>query len=110
MTLTCILVDLENVQLKAPELAGLKRGEHLLKIFHGPSQNSFTAAMVRALQPLGDAVEYIQCEKAGPNALDFHLAFHLGRLTASQRWTTASSRATRALPNWWRTPRGWVIG
>lgn len=84
MTLTCILVDLENVQLKAPELAGLKRGEHLLKIFHGPSQNSFTAAMVRALQPLGDAVEYIQCEKAGPNALDFHLAFHLGRLTASQ--------------------------
>jgi hypothetical protein len=84
MTTTCILVDLENVQLKAPELAGLKRGEHLLKIFHGPSQNSFTAAMVRALQPLGDAVEYIQCEKAGPNALDFHLAFHLGRLTASQ--------------------------
>jgi len=84
MTITCILVDLENVQLKAPELAGLKRGEHLLKIFHGPSQNSFTAAMVRALQPLGDAVEYIQCEKAGPNALDFHLAFHLGRLTASQ--------------------------
>ena len=84
MTLTCILVDMENVQLRVPELALLERGRHQLKIFHGPSQNKLTIEMVRALQPLGDAVEYVQCEKAGPNALDFHLAFHLGRLTAAQ--------------------------
>lgn len=84
MTLTCILVDMENVQLRVPDLSALERGRHQLKIFHGPSQNKLTIEMVRALQPLGDAVEYIQCEKAGPNALDFHLAFHLGRLTAAQ--------------------------
>ncbi|MEY8879740.1 MAG: PIN domain-containing protein [Leptothrix sp. (in: b-proteobacteria)] len=81
MPQTCILVDLENVQLKVADLAGLVRGEHQLKIFHGPSQNKVGLDLVMALQPLGDAVEYIQCEKAGPNALDFHLAFHLGRLT-----------------------------
>lgn len=84
MTLTCILVDMENVQLRVPDLSALERGRHQLKIFHGPSQNKLTIEMVRALQPLGDAVEYIQCEKAGPNALDFHLAFHLGRLTSTQ--------------------------
>ncbi len=84
MTLTCILVDLENVQLRVADLAGLSREQHQLKIFHGPSQNKLTIELVRALQPLGDAVEYIQCEKAGPNALDFHLAFHLGRLTVLQ--------------------------
>lgn len=82
MPLTHILVDLENVQLRLPDLAGLSRERHRLTVFHGPSQNKLTIELVRALQPLGDAVDYIQCEKAGPNALDFHLAYHLGRLNA----------------------------
>ena len=54
MTLTCILVDMENVQLRVPDLSRLERGRHQLKIFHGPSQNKLTIEMVRALQPLGD--------------------------------------------------------
>ena len=36
-------------------------------------------SVVKALQPLGERVEYIQSERAGKNALDFHIAFSMGR-------------------------------
>lgn len=76
-----VLVDFENVQPAAEDLQSLVAERHLLKIFHGPSQNSLPIKLVTTLLPLGAAVEFIQCEKAGKDALDFHLSFHLGRLT-----------------------------
>jgi hypothetical protein len=76
----CILIDFENVQPAVEELALLRDGEHHVVIFHGPHQNKFDAAMVKALQPLGADVEYVQCARNGKNALDFHIAFYLGRL------------------------------
>ncbi len=76
-----ILVDYENVQPQAEELQRLNAQRHLLKIFHGPGQNSIPVRLAAALLPIGTAVELIQCEKPGKDALDFHLAFHLGRLS-----------------------------
>ena len=38
--------------------------------------------MVKALQPLGAQVEYVQCERKGKNALDFHLSFYMGYIAA----------------------------
>lgn len=34
--------------------------------------------MVKALQPLGERADYIECERKGKNALDFLIAFFLG--------------------------------
>jgi hypothetical protein len=33
---------------------------------------------VKALQPLGERADYIECERKGKNALDFRMAFFLG--------------------------------
>ena len=37
-------------------------------------------AFVQAMQRLGDRGEYIKMSGSGPSALDFHIAFHMGRL------------------------------
>jgi hypothetical protein len=80
MALTYILIDFENVQPTAAEL-GLIRGPDLhVRLFHGPHQNKFDADVVKALQPLGAQVDYVQCDRKGKNALDFRIAFILGRL------------------------------
>lgn len=76
-----ILVDYENVQPQADELRCVDATRQLLKIFHGPGQNSLPIRVAAALLPIGPVVELIQCEKPGKDALDFHLAFHLGRLS-----------------------------
>ena len=80
MELTYILVDFENVQPSAADIA-LVRGEQLrLWIFRGPSQKKYSADVAEAWQPLGERVQFIHCAKAGRNALDMHIAFQLGRL------------------------------
>lgn len=78
MLLTYILVDFENVQ---PTDMGLLTGEqYQLMIFRGPHQNKLDFEIVEAIQPLGERVRYIQSNKQGKNALDFHIAFQMGRL------------------------------
>jgi hypothetical protein len=37
-------------------------------------------ALARALQAFGQDAEYVQMEGSGHNALDFHIAYYLGRL------------------------------
>ena len=82
-----LLVDFENLQ-PPPEHVARVRGESShLWVFHGPHQNKFDAALVKAWQPLGDRVDFVQSSKHGKNALDFHIAFKLGELIADQRKT-----------------------
>jgi hypothetical protein len=84
MTLTHILVDFENVQPSAADI-GLVRGENLrLTIFRGPGQMKYAADVAEAWQPLGANVTFVRCAKAGRNASDMHIAFHLGELVAAQ--------------------------
>jgi hypothetical protein len=80
MSLTYILIDFENVQPTAVDMSLIRGTDYRVRLFHGPHQNKFDAEMVKALQPLGVQVEYVQCERKGKNALDFHMAFYLGRL------------------------------
>jgi PIN domain len=80
MNLTYILIDFENVHPPAADMNLIRGADYRVRIFHGPHQNRFDADMVKALQPLGAQVEYVQCERKGKNALDFHMAFYLGRL------------------------------
>jgi hypothetical protein len=82
MELTHIFVDFENVQPQ--DLHLLFGQQYRVKVFHGPHQNKLDVATVKALQPLGEQVEYIQSNRAGKNALDFHIAFWMGRALQMQ--------------------------
>lgn len=75
-----ILVDWENVQpelLPALNLDGTK-----VLVFVGPQQHKLPFAMVEAVQKLGDKAQYVKVSKQGRDALDMHIAFYLGRLSA----------------------------
>ena len=80
MTLTYILVDFENVQPQVSDLGLLRGDDFRVRIFHGVHQNKFDVGMYKALQPLGDKVELVQSDRQGPDVLDFHVAFYLGRV------------------------------
>lgn len=78
MTTNFVLVDFENIQ---PKNIGLLSGApYKIKVFVGTNQGKIPLEMVRALQVLGPDAEYIQIEGSGRNALDFHIAYYLGRL------------------------------
>jgi PIN domain len=55
-----------------------------LAIFRGPGQMKYSADIAEAWQPLGANVTFVRCAKAGRNAVDMHIAFHLGELVAAQ--------------------------
>jgi len=76
------LIDFENVQPKA--LDRLKPGESRVKVFLGQNQNKLMLELVQALQPFGADAEYIQITGSGPDAVDFHIAFYIGRLAADE--------------------------
>lgn len=75
-----VLIDFENVQPK--DMALMLDGPFKVKIFLGSLQTKIPVALVTALQPFGSEVEYIRVEGNGSNALDFHIAFYIGRLAA----------------------------
>lgn len=90
MDLTYVLVDFENVQPR--DLGLLGDPGYRVKLFHGPHQTKLDVEVVKALQPLGDRVEYVQSDRHGKNVLDFHMAFDIGRLVEKHR---ASGQAAR---------------
>jgi len=75
-----VLVDFENVQPKNMSL--LNGGPFKIKVFLGATQAKIPLEMARALQTFGPDAEYIQIEGNGSNALDFHIAYYIGRLAA----------------------------
>ena len=75
-----VLVDFENVQPKSMSL--LNGGPFKIKVFLGANQAKIPVEMARALQAFGPDAEYIQIEGNGSNALDFHIAYYIGRLAA----------------------------
>jgi hypothetical protein len=76
-----VLVDFENVQPK--DVASLNGGAYKIKVFLGAQQAKIPLAMARALQAFGPHAEYIQINGNGNNAVDFHIAYYIGRLAAT---------------------------
>lgn len=93
MDLTYILVDFENVQ--PPDMGLLNGEQYQLRIFRGPHQKKLDFDIAESLQPLGDRVKYIQSDRHGKNALDFHIAFYMGRLLQELEATGSASSDTR---------------
>ncbi|MFN4263329.1 MAG: PIN domain-containing protein [Thioalkalivibrionaceae bacterium] len=77
-----VLVDFENVQPK--DIGLLKAGPFKVKVFLGPNQSKIPVSLAAALQSLGESAEYIILETAGNNALDFHIAYYIGFLSAAE--------------------------
>jgi hypothetical protein len=76
-----VLIDFENTQPK--ELASLNGARYKIKVFLGAHQTKIPLPMARALQALGPNAEYIQINGSGNNAVDFHIAYYIGRLAAT---------------------------
>jgi hypothetical protein len=76
-----VLIDFENTQPK--DVSSLNGGRYKIKVFLGAQQAKVPLAMVRALQALGADAEYIQINGNGNNAVDFHIAYYIGRLAAT---------------------------
>jgi hypothetical protein len=72
-----LLVDFENVQ--QVELAKLDTSYQVI-IFVGADQKSVPFDLVTNAQRLGSRVEWQKITGNGSNALDFFIAFHLGRV------------------------------
>ncbi len=76
---TILLIDYENIQ--NVDLSLIQEKDIQIKIFVGQAQNKIPFELVQATQHFGSAVEWIKIEGSGADALDFHIAFYLGRLS-----------------------------
>jgi hypothetical protein len=75
-----VLIDYENVQPSS--FAGVEVEHFRVLVFVGASQNKLAFETAAAVQKLGARAEYVKIAGNGSNALDFHIAFHLGQLAA----------------------------
>lgn len=81
MPINYVLIDFENVQPQNLEL--LLELPFKVFVFVGANQHHVSIELAAAMQSLGPKAEYIQISASGRNALDFHIAFYVGQLSAS---------------------------
>lgn len=72
-----LLVDFENVQ--QIDFTHLSDNTDVI-IFVGANQKAVPLELVASAQKLGSRIEWQKIEGNGNNALDFHIAYHLGRV------------------------------
>jgi hypothetical protein len=72
-----LLVDFENVQ--QIDLSRLDGGTNVI-VFVGAAQKAVPIELVVSSQKFGPRIEWQKVEGNGSNALDFHIACHLGRV------------------------------
>jgi len=76
-----VLIDYENVQ---PEGLSMLDAEHFkVVVFIGANQKKLNVTFVAAVQRLGSRGEYVQISGSGSNALDFHIAYYIGKFAAA---------------------------
>jgi hypothetical protein len=75
-----VLVDFENVQ--PDSLAALANGQFRVKVFVGATQakGRISFELSHSMQMLGANAEYVRIARSGPNAVDMHIAYYIGRL------------------------------
>ncbi len=83
MRINYVLIDFENV---SPENLDLLDQEWIrVFLFVGKNQTKLPFTMVKAIQKLGSRAEYVEMAGTGHNALDFHIAFYIGRISATDK-------------------------
>ncbi len=78
-----IFIDYENVQPKS--LSGLSGKPCKIYVFVGAAQSKLSFDLAAALQKMGSDAVYIKLSESKPNALDFHIAFYIGELSAADK-------------------------
>ncbi|MGO4575003.1 PIN domain-containing protein [Cupriavidus sp. 2TAF22] len=77
MSQPLLLVDFENVQtIDVQHIPP----DYQIAIFCGANQKSASLDLTTRLQNLGSQVQWHRVSGTGKNALDFHIAFHIGRV------------------------------
>ncbi len=76
-----VLIDSENVK---PEYIERLKHEHFrVVVFVGPNLKRLNFPIVNAIQSLGSNGSYVQISSQGPSALDFHIAYYIGKLSVA---------------------------
>lgn len=78
-----IFIDYENVQ---PRKISSNLEEYDLYIMVGSNQNKIPLELVKYTQSYGSQVQWVQVEGAGKNALDFFIAYYLGKFVAQKAY------------------------
>ena len=78
-----LLVDWENVQPKGADLKALVPEGTDVWLFHGPSQKVDSARFAAEYE--ASRVTLVPSARAGKNALDFHLTYYIGYISARQQ-------------------------
>ncbi len=74
-----VLIDFESVQPKSIE--ALMDDHIFVLIFLGANQKKLPVEIVKAIQKMGSRASYIEISGTGHNALDFHIAYYMGKLS-----------------------------
>ena len=82
MKTTYVLIDYENVQ--PSDLSVLHEGNVNVVVFVGANQAKVRFEIAATLHAMGNRAEYVKANATGSNALDFHIAFYLGKLSLEQ--------------------------
>ena len=72
-----LLIDYENVL--QVDISKIDKESYNVKIFVGASQNKIPFDLVTAAQAFGPNIEWVKIDASGKNALDFHIAYFLGK-------------------------------
>ena len=76
-----VLIDYENIQPES--FTGLDADHFKVLLFVGANQAKVTFEVAEAMQRLGSRAQYVKIAGNGSNALDFHIAFYIGHLSAN---------------------------
>jgi hypothetical protein len=81
-----ILIDYENAEklIEAGELRWVEGSSVRVTVFCGPTQKKIRKELAFMMQSLGAKGTYVDVKTPGKNALDFHLAYWLGRFVSGE--------------------------
>ncbi len=81
MRTNIVMIDFESVQPES--LASLAPEHFRVFVFVGANQAKLPFDVAASLQRFGTRAEYIKISGNGTNALDFHIAYYIGQLSAT---------------------------
>ena len=78
-----MLIDFENVQ---PENVAILDQEWIkVLMFVGKTQTKLPFELVKTFQKMGERAQYVEMGGSGKNALDFHIAYYIGKLASENK-------------------------
>ena len=78
-----VMIDFENVT--PDNLDALKQTDFKVMLFVGEGQKSIPKQIAMAMQRIGAKGEYVEIGGTGHNALDFHIAYYIGCISAEDK-------------------------